>query len=207
MPKAEAPLSLLKDYLPDGSLQLVCEFLQQYKVHLTITRSRKTILGDYRHATGSKNHRISVNGNLNRYAFLITLVHEIAHLVTFIESRNRVAPHGIEWKKTYQRLLTQFLQQNLFPEDIKKGLERSLHSLPASSCADANLTRVLRKYDEKKTGFVMIEQIEEGRLFMIEGGRIFKKEIRLRKRYQCCEIKSGKKYLFSPVYEVQPITT
>lgn len=205
MPKAEAPLSLLRDYLPEGSLELVCEFLQLYKVHLTITRSRKTILGDYRHATGSKNHRISVNGNLNPYAFLITLVHEIAHLVTFTESGNRIAPHGTEWKRTYQRLLTQFLQQNLFPDDIKKGLERSLHSLPASSCADVNLMRVLRDYDERKIGVVMVEQIKEGSLFMIEGGRIFKKEIRLRKRYQCCEIKSGKKFLFSPVYEVQPI--
>lgn len=205
MPKSEAPLSLLQDYLPEGSLQLVCEFLQLYKVHLTITQSRKTILGDYRHATGAKSHRISVNGNLNRYAFLITLVHEIAHLVTFMESGNRTAPHGTEWKRTYHRLLTQFLQQNIFPDDIKQGLERSLHNLPASSCADINLMRVLNKYDEKKAGFIMVEQIEEGGLFIIEGGRVFKKEIRLRKRYQCIEIKSGKKYLFSPVYEVQSI--
>ncbi len=205
MPKSEAPLSLLQDYLPEGSLVLVCGFLQHYKVHLTISRNRKTILGDYRHAIGSKNHRISVNGNLNPYAFLITLVHEIAHLVTFIESGNRVAPHGIEWKKIYHKLLIQFIEHSIFPDDIRKVLERSLHSLPASSCADINLMRVLRKYDEKKAGFVMVEQIEEGKLFMIEGGRIFKKEIRLRKRYQCCEIKSGKKFLFSPVYEVQPI--
>lgn len=207
MPKSEAPLSLLQDYLPEGSLDLICGFLRLYKVHLTITRNRKTILGDYRHAVGSKNHRISVNGNLNPYAFLITLVHEIAHLVTFTESGNRIAPHGTEWKRTYHRLLTQFLQQNLFPDDIKKGLERSLHSLPASSCADVNLMRVLRNYDERKIGVVMVEQIKEGSLFMIEGGKVFKKEIRLRKRYQCCEIKSGKKYLFSPVYEVQPINT
>lgn len=205
MPKAEAPLSLLQDYLPEGSLQLVCEFLQQYKVHLTITRNRKTILGDYRHAIGSKNHRISVNGNLNRYAFLITLVHEIAHLITFIESGNSIAPHGAEWKNTYHKLLARFLQLNIFPDDVKKGLERSLHNLPASSCADVNLMRVLQKYDERKNGFIMVEQIEEGRLFMIEGGKIFKKEIRLRKRYQCSEVKSGKKYLFSPVYKVQPI--
>ena len=81
MPKHEAPLSSLEEYIPAGSSQLVFEYLKHYKVHLTITRSRKTVLGDYRHAIGAKNHRISVNGTLNIYAFLITLIHELAHLI------------------------------------------------------------------------------------------------------------------------------
>ena len=40
------------------------------------------------------NHRISVNGNLNKYSFLITLIHELAHLLTFTQYKNRVDPHG-----------------------------------------------------------------------------------------------------------------
>lgn len=205
MPKKEAPLSLLQDYLPEGSLPIVYEYLLLYKVHLTITKGRKTVLGDYRHAGGVKSHRISVNGNLNRYAFLITLIHEIAHLVTFIQFGNSVSAHGKEWKIVYHELLTQFLKNNIFPDDIRQALERSLHNLPASSCADEVLMRVLKKYDEKRSGFLMIEQLEEGMLFMIEGGRIFKKHKRLRKRFQCMEVKSGKIYLFSPVYEVKQI--
>ncbi|HKP31618.1 MAG TPA: hypothetical protein VJT83_02790, partial [Chitinophagaceae bacterium] len=73
MPKQEAPLEYLNNYLPEGAGEIVMHYLQEYHVHLTITRERKSILGDYRHATRDRNHRISVNGNLNKYSFLITL--------------------------------------------------------------------------------------------------------------------------------------
>ena len=73
MPKQEAPLLQLQSYLPAGSFEEVLYYLQHHKVHLTISRKRQSILGDYRHAHSDKNHRISVNGNLNKYAFLITL--------------------------------------------------------------------------------------------------------------------------------------
>lgn len=205
MPKREAPLSSLQDYIPPGSLPFIFDYLKQYRVHLTITKERKSVLGDYRHALGNKNHRISVNGNLNTYAFLITLIHELAHLVTFIQFHNQVLAHGREWKNIYRQLLLQFLVHNIFPEDIKKALERSLHNLPASSCADEDLMRVLKKYDIKQSGLIMVEQLQEGSLFEIEGGKIFKKGKQLRKRFQCLELKTGKLYLFSPIYEVTPV--
>src|SRR5207344_683946 len=90
MPKQEYPLTHLQTYLPSGAAQLVLNLLQQYKVHLTITKERKTVLGNYRHAHNNEVHFISINGNLNQYVFLITLVHELAHLVTFLEYGNRV---------------------------------------------------------------------------------------------------------------------
>ena len=109
MPKQEAPLEYLQQYLPNGSAPLVMQYLHHYKVHLTITRERKSILGDYRHATHERNHRISVNGNLNKYSFLITLVHELAHLLTFQQYGNRVQSHGREWKHLYAFLLKDFI--------------------------------------------------------------------------------------------------
>jgi hypothetical protein len=205
MPKTEAPLSSLQQYIPEGSLPYIFEYLQRYKVHLTITRGRKSVLGDYRHAHGMKNHRISVNGNLNRFSFLITLIHELAHLVTFMQYGNHVNAHGKEWKLVYRQLLIQFLVHNIFPPDIKQALERSLHDLPASSCADEGLMRVLRKYDVKPGSLLMVEQLEEGILFMIEGGRVFRRGKKLRKRYQCLEVKTNKLYLFSGIYEVKPV--
>ncbi|HMF72871.1 MAG TPA: hypothetical protein VK616_15440, partial [Flavitalea sp.] len=89
--------------------------------------------------------------------------------------------------------------------DIRVSLANSLHDLPASSCADESLMRVLRNYDAKKPGQILVEQVAEGKLFDIGQGRIFKKGKKLRKRYQCVEIKTGKLYLFSPVYEVMEI--
>ncbi|HJU45382.1 MAG TPA: SprT-like domain-containing protein [Chitinophagaceae bacterium] len=203
MPKKEAPFSTLQTYLPDGALPLVLEYIYLYKVHLTITRERRSVLGDYRHAVNGKNHRISVNGSLNRYAFLITLIHEIAHLVTFLEYGNKVASHGKEWKMVYRRLLEKFLEGELFPADIKAALQKSLHDLPASSCADEGLMRILKRYDSGPQG-LLVEQLPADALFLADDGRMFKKGKQLRKRFQCLEVSTGKLYLFSPVYEVTP---
>jgi SprT protein len=202
MPKKEAPLDYLKQWIPSEAAPLVLEYLHQYHVHLTITRERKSVLGDYRHATGKSNHRISVNGNLNHYSFLITLIHELAHLVTFIEWGNRVQSHGKEWKGIYRKLLESFIRLKVFPEDILAALKQSLHDLPASSCADEGLMRILRRYDKNPSGSLLVEQIPEGECFRLEDKRVFRKGKKLRKRYQCVELATGKLYLFSPIYEV-----
>src|ERR1700676_1773219 len=118
MPKKEAPLEYLQEYMPEGSGELIFKYLHTYHVHLTITRGRKSVLGDYRHSTGRQNHRISVNGNLNKFAFLITLIHELAHLVTFMQFGNQVASHGKEWKLIYRKMLEDFIALQLFPADI-----------------------------------------------------------------------------------------
>lgn len=202
MPKQEAPLLELQSYLPQGSFEEVLFYLQHYHVHLTISRQRQSILGDYRHALSDKNHRISVNGNLNKYAFLITLLHELAHLFTYEQFGHRVMAHGQEWKNEFSKILTKFLLQKVFPPDIEKALLQTLQNPAASSCGDEKLLRVLHHYDEKKAGFQLVEQLPEGALFSIKGGRIFKKGGKIRKRFKCIEVKTGKFYLFSAVYEV-----
>lgn len=202
MPKQEAPLAALKDYLPPGSFDEVLYYLQHYLVHLTISRKRQSILGDYRHAHTGKNHRISVNGNLNKFAFLITLLHELAHLFTYERYGHRVMPHGREWKDEFSKILAKFILDKVFPADIEKALLATLQNPAASSCGDEKLLRVLHKYDENREGTHLIEQLPHGTLFSIKGGRIFKLEEKIRKRYKCVEVKTGKYYLFSPVYEV-----
>lgn len=205
MPKQEAPLHYLQRFIPGEASSLVLQYLHQYKVHLTITRERKSILGDYRHATFYKAHRISINGNLNKYSFLVTLIHELAHLVTFMQFGNKVQSHGREWKNLYALLLKSFIELNVFPQDIYEALQEAMHNLPASSCADEGLIRVLKKYDKQQNGLVLVEQIQNGKLFEIDRGKIFKKGKKLRKRYQCIEVNTGKVYLFSPVYEVKAV--
>ena len=205
MPKKEAPLDSLKDYLPEGTYLPVLQYLHHYKVHLTVSKERKSILGDYRHTTHHENHRISVNGNLNKFSFLITLLHELAHLLTFDQFGNRVAAHGGEWKKNYALLLKQFIEHKVFPADIENELRISFQNPAASSCAEDDLLRVLRKYDTKQTQHKLLEELPLNSIFRIQDGRVFKKGKQLRKRYQCEEIGTGKIYLFSAVYEVEPV--
>ncbi|HMH22088.1 MAG TPA: SprT-like domain-containing protein [Puia sp.] len=204
MPKKEAPLEYLRQFIPEGAVALVLEYLNHYHVHLTITKERKSVLGDYRHATHGQNHRISVNGGLNGYSFLITLIHELAHLVTFMEYGNGVQSHGKEWKKVYRKMLEDFLRLSIFPDDILAALKKNLHDLPASSCADEGLMRILKKYDKNPKNLLLVEQIAEGDCFITDDGRVFRKSKKLRKRFQCVELATGKLYLFSPIYEVKP---
>jgi SprT protein len=203
MPKQEVHISQLQDYLPPATYEPVLNYLRQYKVHLTVARERKSILGDYRHRTHHTNHRISVNGNLNKYSFLITLLHELAHLLTFEQFGNNVMAHGREWKMIYGQLLDQFLKHHIFPAEIEKELLISLRNPAASSCAEDDLLRVLRKYDTAGSKFQLVEEVMPDAMFRTNDGRVFQKGKKLRKRYQCKEVSTGKIYLFSPVYEVE----
>ncbi len=203
MPKKEVPIQQLQDFLPPGTYEQVHVYLRQYHVHLTVARERKSVLGDYRHRTHQDHHRISVNGNLNKFSFLITLLHELAHLVTFEQFGNRIQAHGKEWKMIYGQLLHQFLLHKVFPADIENELQQSLKNPAASSCAEDGLLRVLRKYDNGKEHYQLVEELPPQSLFRTSDGRVFKKGVQLRKRFKCVEVATGKVYLFSPVYEVQ----
>ena len=205
MPKQEVPLHQLQHYLPDGCLDDILNYLHLHKVHLIITKERTTVLGNYRNSFANNNHRITINGNLNKYSFLVTLLHELAHLFTYEIFKNKVHPHGTEWKNEYSKLIAQFLLKKIFPDDIQKALMKTLQNPAASSCADTNLLRVLHKYDVKPEGVVLVESIPPGGLFKIKGGRIFKRLEKIRKRYKCVDIKTKAIYLFSPVHEVMII--
>lgn len=205
MAKKEAPISTLQDYLPLHTYDAVLAYLLKYNVHLTVARERKSILGDYRHRTHRKNHRISVNGNLNKFSFLITLLHELAHLLAFEKFGNRIASHGKEWKQVFAQLLARFIEQDIFPADIKKALLQSLHDPAASSCADEVLLRTLKNYDEKQSHLVFVEAIPFGVLFKTHDGKVFKKGEKMRKRFKCEEVKTKRVYLFSGVYEAEVV--
>ena len=206
MPKKEAPISHLQNFLPPNTYEAVLDYLHRYHVHLTVAQERKSILVDYGQRTYYSTHSISVNGNLNKYAFLITLIHEIAHLLQFEQFGNKVASHGREWKNIFGQLLAQFIQNNIFPDDIKDALLRSINNPSASSCADDVLLRTLKKYDERPSHLKLVEDLPSDTVFKTHDGKIFRKGQKLRKRFQCVEIKTGKLYLFSPVYEVELVS-
>ncbi|RFM31985.1 SprT-like domain-containing protein [Chitinophaga silvisoli] len=203
--KQEHPLQALAAYLPEGTFEQVLAYIQEFKVHLTITRERASILGDYRHPDSRGGHRISINGNLNKYAFLITLLHEMAHLTTFNLYSNRVPSHGKEWKNQFSNILKQFVGKGYLPPDVEAALRQSIQNPAASSCADDNLMRVLTRYDRRKENHYLVEQLPLDQLFKTKDGRIFRKGEKVRKRYRCEEVATKRMYLFSPVYEVEVI--
>ena len=206
MSKVEHPLHALKAYLPEGAFEPVIALIHQYKVHLTVTKARKSVLGDYRHPIMVANHKISVNGNLNQYEFLITLLHELGHLLCFEQYKNRVEAHGKEWKYLYGGLLANFIQRDIFPIDIKKSLQKTVLNPAATANGETSLLLVLRRYDTpKKEGMAFVAHLPDGTIFETEKGKRFKKIKKRRIRIECVEIASGNVYSFSGLTEVKVV--
>jgi hypothetical protein len=141
---------------------------------------------------------------MNKYAFLITLVHEIAHLSNYNKNKNAVKPHGEEWKFHYKILMQQFLIPDIFPVDIITALRKYMNNPAASSCSDINLLRILKKYDERQDT-VLLEELALGTAFQYNKSRNFIKGEQIRKRFKCKEVSTNRMYLFNPLTEVSVI--
>ncbi|MEJ2114239.1 MAG: SprT-like domain-containing protein [Flavobacteriaceae bacterium] len=195
--------STLQEYIPSASLSKVLKLLEHDNLVVKIKKERKTRHGDYRKLTNNK-HQITINANLNKYRFLITLIHEIAHFETHKTHGKFIKPHGIEWKRCFQHLMLPFLNPEVFPEDILPVLAKHFKNPKASSDTDINLSRILKQFDEPNNKTYVFE-IPFGNTFKLYNGKIFKKGNKRVKRYECIEIKTGKLYLFNPNAEVEVI--
>jgi len=192
---------VLLKYLPERSVLIVFELIKSNNVSLKIVSERVTKHGDYRRTPDGK-HQITVNSNLNKYRFLMTLVHEIAHLIAIEKYGRNIKPHGIEWKHTYQQLMLPFINPSVFPNQLLPDIANHFKNPRASSDTDAKLSVLLKQFDEK-TDKNYIFEIPFGSTFRIHNGKVFKKGNRRIKRYECMELSSGRVYLFQPNAEIE----
>ena len=192
---------VLSKYLPNDFVPYISELIMQSNVKFKIVAPRRTKLGDFK-AKGDKINKsqITINGDLNPYAFLITTLHELAHLNTFNKYKYKVRPHGREWKKEFSILLNPILMHDALPKELKIALEKSIQNLKASSCSDIHLSRALKKYDPSKRT-VTLEELDENTCFVINKKTYLKGKLR-RTRYLCKEMSSGKSYLIHALAEV-----
>ncbi len=200
-------IQVLKNYLPLDAAPVIAKWIDYFQCEFKVSRGRGSKFGDYRPPFQGRGHRISVNYNLNPYAFLVTTVHEFAHLLTWQEHRRKAKPHGAEWKANFKRMMKPFFEKQLFPLDIKQAIVNYLQNPAASSCSDLTLFRILKKYDTPGKQVTTVESLPPNSVFSFKDKRIFRKETLIRKRYRCTELKTGLIYLFSPVAEVSPVTS
>ena len=193
----------LARYIPEHAVKPVFDLIVANQVHLKIVNERQTRHGDYRRGLSGK-HEITVNASLNKYRFLITLIHEIAHLVAFEKFGRNIKPHGDEWKFTFQRLMVPYIRPEIFPGQLLPLLARHFKNPSASSDTDTTLSLALKQYDAQNDKNYVFE-IPYGSVFRIKNGKIFKKLAVRTKRFECIEISSGKTYLFNPNAEVELI--
>ena len=189
-----------KKYIPHRAYYYITQWINELNIDVQFVNSRKTKLGDYRFRNNQ--HFITVNNNLNKYATLITLTHEIAHAFTFAEFGNTIKPHGSQWKENFKKLMLNFFDYNIFPDDILPVLSRYLINPSASTANDEFLSLILRKYDNKIS--LTISEINDGDHFMYSGKKYIKYQ-KIRKRIKCLNIDNNRIYLFNPITQIKKI--
>jgi SprT protein len=195
--------------LPAGLLPHVAPLIAAHRVTVRLSRPRRSKLGDHRPpGRGVPHHRITVNENLNPYAFLTTLLHEIAHVTTWEKLRYRVRrypPHGKEWKREFARILEPAVAGGMLPDDITAALAAYMQNPAAASCSDRGLMLALARYDRELDDRPRVEDLEAGAVFRVGNGLVFRLHQRLRSRYQCYEIASGREYRVHGLCRVEPL--
>lgn len=194
-------VDVLAQYMPAPAAPIIAKWIDYFQCEFKISKYRTTKLGDYRHPFKGKGHKISVNNDLNPYAFLVTTVHEFAHLLTWNEHKHKAKPHGLEWKNNFKKMMDPFFAKEVFPAEIHHTIINYLNNPAASSCTDLTLARALKKYDTHLST-IRVEELTIDAVFTLKDGRKFKRGERIRKRYRCECLDNGKIYLFNPLAEV-----
>lgn len=201
MNQRDETIQKLSRFLPEDFAAYVADIFLNSNIRFSIVKSRATKLGDFRAGINGEKHRITVNGDLNRYSFLVTTLHEFAHLNTYLKFGRSVQPHGQEWKHEFKKLLLPVIDSKKLPKDIEVALVNSLVNMKASSCSDHQLAKVLIKYDRPKDGQILLEELPINSTFVLNGREFIKGPLR-RKRYVCQEVRSNRAFLVSSLAQV-----
>ena len=189
-----------KKYIPHRAYYYITQWINELNIDVQFVNSRKTKLGDYRFRNNQ--HFITVNNNLNKYAALITLTHEIAHAFTFAEFGKTIKPHANQWKENFKKLMLNFFDYNIFPDEVLCALSRHLINPSASSTNDEFLSLTLRKYDSEIS--LTISEINYGDEFTYSGKKYIKYQ-KMRKRIKCLNLDNNRIYLFNPITQIKKI--
>lgn len=194
-------MSFFKSYIPDNALKGVQVLFNAENVSVHIKKDRKTRFGDYRMLPNGK-HLITVNGGLNKYRFLITLIHEFSHYKAYKKFGKAIKPHGKEWKATFKYFMAPFITADVFPSELLPVLIAHFKNPKASTATDVKLLLALKQYDAN-TNKTHIFEVPYGSCFKIYNGREFKLLKKRVKRYECEEISTKKLYLFNANAEIE----
>lgn len=189
-----AILEVLSRHLPPPGIEYCYKLWIDYPFKLVIKNKRDSKYGDYRFVPPAS-HTITLNNDLNKYAFLITYIHEVAHLKAGLTFGYRIKPHGDHWKSVFVNLLSPMLKEEVFPPDVLEALSNYLKNPKASSCSDIELIKCLSLYDANNK-FQFLSDVRLAETFRFND-RVFIKEKVNRTRALCKEVRTNKKYYIS----------
>ena len=155
----------LEERLPEDSWRHIQGWMAPHACGIRLTRPRRSKLGDFRPARPGQPALITLNGDLAPYQLLLTLTHEIAHLMVLHRYGRRAAPHGRAWKDCFSELLNTLSQEPSLPSAFCEAIRSHAKRPTAASSRDMNLMSVLRKLEGAHTIWLADLALGESVLF------------------------------------------
>ena len=174
-----------------NSINIFQKIIDEHPVIISISGERKSKHGDFRSFNSKRKDRISVNGSLSQDAFMITLIHELAHKITWDKFKHKVQPHGKEWKLNMFLLFKSFINQNLFSEEVERAIKIYQHDWKAVGSRMPQLYLALNPHLES---LKLLKDLDIDTRFSTENGRQFVKKKQLRSYCLCICCKTGDLY-------------
>ncbi|WP_420318178.1 SprT-like domain-containing protein [Ekhidna sp.] len=196
---------VFKKFVPEASVAYCVKLYERLGFEFKIKKARQTKLGDYRFNPKTNRHTITINNDLNPFAFLVTYLHEVAHLIAFKQYGRRIQPHGKEWKNSFKEISEPMLTANIFHVSVLAALKRYFKNPKASSCSDPTLYQILKQFDEPSEK-IFLRDLLIGEAFLFNKKQFVKLETK-RTRSVCQEIGTKKKYMISDIAEVKRLST
>ena len=193
--------SLIEPYILKRSYSLVKPIIKDFKGIIKLSKPRKSKLGDFR-AQKNGETSISINNDLKPDAFLITLLHEIAHYYVYSLDTKIAKAHGKEWKNRFRNLISPFLDKDIFSTNVQLALKNQITSPKASCGASVELMKAFNPDLETRN---TIEKLPFGCHFKLKNGKKFKLGVKRKTRYECSELNSGIIFTIHPLVEVKLI--
>ena len=197
------PVDVFRQFFPEEAVPYCLHLYESLGFDFHIKKPRKTKFGDFKADEARGIRSISVNNNLNPYAFLITYLHEVAHLLTYQQHGRTVRPHGIEWKRQFEEVSSPVLDEAVFPADILGQVSTYLSNPRASSCSDPVLYRMLKRYDPV-SDHVFLSSLRVGQLFLFHG-HTYRYLEKKRTRILCERVEDSRRYMINQMAEVIPL--
>jgi hypothetical protein len=190
---AEKIDTTLRKHIPAPAVSYCFQLWQDRHFKFKLRKSRQSKVGDFSCKHG-ETPQITVNEDLHPFLFLITYVHEVAHLHVHEQYGHKAEAHGEEWKSKFRELLQPVMITEIFPDKILRGLRRHMVNPKASTFSDSEMTELLRDADPKWSRATLLSEIPEGSLFGLHG-KWFRKGALQRTRVLCLELKTRRKFL------------
>lgn len=198
---AESIQTTLRKHIPSPAVPYCYQLWAQQPFQFKLRKTRQSKVGDFSYKHG-QTPQITINDDLHPYLFLITFVHEVAHLRVHHQHGNKAEAHGDEWKDTFKELLQPVMTHEIFPDKLLRGLVRHMSNPKASTFSDPVMTQLLREADPKWSRQTLLSELPEGSLFGLNG-RWYRKGELQRTRVLCVELKTKKKFLVPADMPVQ----